>query len=131
MRLRMALTVTASAVIHSAMLCAAEPEIGFTLYMTTPDTNAPKHKVVAAQMKSRTVEERDGKTRIVWRGHPVCGEDFSVTAELTPTPEKDGWEYGFGYAGNQSGLGVRFIDFPILTVPRTDKTEIFWLYCKL
>ena len=121
-----ACAIVASAVIHSAMLCAAEPEIGFALYMTTPDTNAPEKVVLSEQMKSRTVEERDGRTCIVWRGHPVCGDGFSVTAELTPTQEKDGWEYGFGYAGNQSGLGVRLIDFPILTVPRTDKTEIFY-----
>ena len=126
MRLREACAIVASAVIHSAMLCAAEPEIGCALYMTTPDTNAPEKVVLSEQMKSRTVEELGGRTCIVWRGHPVCGEGFSVTAELTPTPEKDGWEYGFGYAGNQSGLGVRFIDFPILTVPRTDKTDIFY-----
>ena len=35
MRLRMALTVTASAMIQTALL-SAEPEIGFVLYMTTP-----------------------------------------------------------------------------------------------
>ena len=63
---------------------------------------------------------------LVWCGHPVCGEGFTVTAELTPTPEKDGWSYAFRYSGNASGLGVRLIEFPVLTVPRTDKTAIFY-----
>ena len=79
MRLRMALTTAASAMIQSALL-SAEPEIGFALYMTTPATNAPESKVVAEQMMTRTVDEKDGKTCIVWRGHPVCGDNFTVTA---------------------------------------------------
>ena len=49
-----------------------------------------------------------------------------MTAALTPTSEKDGWSYEFCYSGNESGLGVRLIEFPVLTVPRTDKTEIFY-----
>ena len=102
------------------------PGIGFALYMTTPAPNAPEKVVSSPQMKSRTVEEKDGRTCIVWRGHPLCGGGFTVTAALTPTPEKDGWSYEFSYAGNESGLGVRFIEFPVLDVPRTDKTEIFY-----
>ena len=103
-----------------------EDKLGFALYMTTPATNASERMVSSEQMKSRTVTEKDGKTVIEWRGHPVCGESFTVTAELTPTPEKDGWAYAFRYAGNESGLGIRLIDFPMLTVPRTDKTAIFY-----
>ena len=102
------------------------PEVGFDLYMTTPATNAPERRVSSEQMKSFKTEERDGKAFLVWRGHPVCGDDFTVTAELTPTPEKDGWSYAFRYSGNESGLGIRLIDFPMLTVPRTDKTAIFY-----
>ena len=102
------------------------PEIDFNLYMTTPATNAPERKVSSAQMKARTVTEKDGKTLVEWRGHSECGDGFTVTAELTPTPERDGWSYEFRYSGNESGLGVRLIEFPMLTVPRTDKTEIFY-----
>ena len=102
------------------------PEIDFNLYMTTPATNAPEWKVSSAQMKARTVTEKDGKTLVEWRGHSECGDGFTVTAELTPTPERDGWSYEFRYSGNESGLGIRLIEFPMLTVPRTDKTEIFY-----
>ena len=103
----------------------AIPDIGFALHMTTAATNTPDEVVRSGQMKSFAVTEKDGRTLLVWRGHPVCGEGFTVTAELSPTPEKDGWEYALRYAGNKSVLGVRFIEFPILTVPRTDATEIF------
>ena len=101
-------------------------EIDFALYMTTPDTNVLERMVSSEQMRTRTVKEKDGKTCIVWRGHPLCGDNFTVTAALTPTSEKDGWSYEFCYSGNESGLGVRLIEFPVLTVPRTDKTEIFY-----
>ena len=100
--------------------------LGFTLHMSAPVTNAVKKMVSSEQMRTRTVKEKDGKTCIVWRGHPLCGDNFTVTAALTPTSEKDGWSYEFCYSGNESGLGVRLIEFPVLTVPRTDKTEIFY-----
>ncbi|MBR1589016.1 MAG: hypothetical protein IJ658_11905, partial [Kiritimatiellae bacterium] len=120
-----------SAVIAIASISALggfelEDKLGFTLYMTTPATNAAEKMVSSAQMKSRAVEEKDGRTCIVWRGHPLCGDGFTVTAALTPTPEGDGWSYAFSYVGNESGLGVRLIEFPVLTVPRTDKTAIFY-----
>ena len=81
-----------------------EDKLDFTLYMTTPATNAPEKVVSSAQMKARTVMEKDGKTLVEWRGHPDCGDGFTVTAELTPTPEKDGWSYEFRYSGNERGL---------------------------
>ena len=100
--------------------------LSFALHMTTPATNSPEQMVSSTQMKARSVTEKDGKTLVEWRGHPVCGDGFTVTATLTPTPEKDGWYYEFRYSGNASGLGIRLIDFPMLTVPRTDKTAIFY-----
>ena len=119
--------IMALLVLFAGMAGAFEcSEIDFALYMTTPDTNVLERMVSSEQMQTRVVEEKDGKTLIVWRGHPVCGENFTVTTELTPTPEGDGWEYAFRYAGNESGLGVRLIDFPMLTVPRSDKTAILY-----
>ena len=101
------------------------PEVGFELTMRQAVTNADDRQISSAQMKSCKTEVRDGNTLIVWSGHPVCGDGFTVTAEFTPTSEKDGWTYSFSYAGNESCLGVRQISFPIITVPRTDKTELF------
>ena len=127
MKKRMQVTVMAiTGMLAMGVFGITCPEIGFNLYMTTPATNSPEQMVSSAQMKARSVTEKDGKTLVEWRGHPVCGDGFTVTAELTPTPEKDGWSYAFRYSGNASGLGVRLIEFPVLTVPRTDKTEIFY-----
>jgi hypothetical protein len=101
------------------------PEIGFELTLRQAVTNSPQSKVTSSEMKSFRVDEKDGRTSLVWRGHPLCGDGFTVTAELTPTPEKDGWAYSFRYAGNESGLHIRDIWFPAVTVPRTDTTELF------
>ena len=112
------------------------PRIGFVLHLiepaagTTPSVGAAPDRREAvvrdAETDSRTVEEiGGGALRIVWRGHPLCGAAFAATAELTPTPEGDGWSYSFRYEGNASGLAVEFIDFPVLTVPRTDATALF------
>ena len=101
------------------------PEIGFELTLRQAVTNSPQSKVTSSEMKSFRVDEKDGRTSLVWRGHPLCGDGFTVTAELTPTPEKDGWAYSFRYAGNESGLHIRDIWFPAVTVARTDTTELF------
>ena len=101
------------------------PEIGFALHLTTAATNAPEAVVESVQMSSFAVSEKEGRKVLVWRGHPKCGADFTVTAELAPTPENDGWEYAFRYGGNRSGMGVRLIEFPVVVVPRTDATELF------
>ena len=51
-------------------------------------------------MAFRTVEDAGGgAVRIVWRGHPLCGAAFAVTAELAPAPDGDGWDYSFRYDG--------------------------------
>ena len=62
------------------------PEIGFELTLRQAVTNSPQSKVTSSEMKSFRVDEKDGRTSLVWRGHPLCGDGFTVTAELTPTP---------------------------------------------
>ena len=62
---------------------------------------------------------------------PEIGFNLYMTTPATNSPEQmvssaHGWSYAFRYSGNASGLGVRLIEFPVLTVPRTDKTEIFY-----
>ncbi len=101
------------------------PEIGFEFILRQSVKNGVERKISSSEMKSFSIDESDGRTRLVWRGHRLCGDDFTVTAEFAPTPEKDGWEYTLEYAGNDSGLGIHQIVFPMVTVPRTDSTEIF------
>ena len=111
--------------VAAAVAMPTLPEIGFELTLRQAVTNSPQSKVTSSEMKSFRVDEKDGRTSLVWRGHPLCGDGFTVTAELTPTPENDGWAYSFRYAGNESGLHIRDIWFPAVTVARTDTTELF------
>ena len=99
-------------------------EVGFSLDMGSKSKSSVK-TIDDSQMKSLSVVTNDGVVVAEWRGHPVCGEGFAVTARMRPL-EGGGFEYlGFSYAGNESKLYVRRISFPEVTVPRTDKTAIF------
>ena len=54
------------------------PRIGFALRLTAlPGPSGPPREAVVAdgEMSSRTVEDAGGgAVRIVWRGHPLCGQ---------------------------------------------------------
>lgn len=98
----------------------------FSLRLGTGGTNAPLTTVTAAEMATCTTEPIDctnGTSRIVWRGHPVCGAAFTVTA--TRAPGLHGAEWTFAYANNESGLFVEEVSFPEWTVPRTDTAKVF------
>ena len=77
------------------------------------------------QMKSLSVTTNGNVVTAVWKGHPVCGENFTVTAKMTLRPD-GGFEYtSFDYAGNESGQYPKRIVFPEVVVPRTAKTALF------
>lgn len=77
------------------------------------------------QMKSLSVTTNGNVVTAVWKGHPVCGENFTVTAKMTLRPD-GGFEYtSFDYAGNESGQYPKRIVFPEVVVPRTKKTALF------
>ena len=77
------------------------------------------------QMKSLSVATNGNVVAAVWKGHPLCGDGFTVTAKMTLRPD-GGFEYSsFDYSGNDSGLYVNRIVFPEVSVPLTDKTALF------
>ena len=81
--------------------------------------------VLCSQMKSLSVTTNGNVVTAEWKGHPVCGDGFTVTAKMTLQPG-GGFEYSsFRYAGNESPFYVKTISFPEVTVPRTDTTAIF------
>lgn len=96
-------------------------ELGFRLRLARPGS---KTLVVSpATMKELAISMAAEKTTVTWRGHPVCGEDFTVTAEIAPAD--DGWNWRFRYAGNVAeGVDVDQVLFPVLEVPRTEKTAV-------
>ena len=64
------------------------------------------------QMKSLSVATNGNVVSAVWKGHPLCGDGFTVTAKMTLRPD-GGFEYSsFDYSGNDSGLYVNRIVFP-------------------
>ena len=99
------------------------PEIGFELILRQAVTNSPQSKVTSSEMKSFSVDEKDGRTSLVWRGHPLCGDGFTVTAELTPTPEKDGWDRRTppSQSPRAPALSVRTTRADIISMPSTER----------
>ena len=101
-----------------------EAKVGFSLEMGASAKDVPV-RVDNSQMKSLSVATNDGVVVAEWKGHPVCGDCFTVTATMR-LHRAGGFEYtGFEYAGNESPLCVRQIAFPEVTVPRSVTTAIF------
>ena len=77
------------------------------------------------QMKELSIVTNGNIVTATWKGHPVCGDGFTVSADFTLLPG-GGFEYSrFSYAGNESRLYVQSIAFPEIVVPRTDATALF------
>ncbi len=55
-------------------LCGAR--VGFSLETTAKP-------VLCSQMKSLSVTTNGNVVTAVWKGHPVCGDGFTVTAKMT------------------------------------------------
>ena len=97
-------------------------ELGFTLALGKPFQPSPVREISAAEMGSLSVATNAaGLVTLRWKGHPICGEGFTVTATVAP----DG-AYTFAYDGNTSGYDIEWISFPDLVVPRTDATRILY-----
>ena len=93
---------------------------------------AAAETVTHAQMKSLSVSTNANVVTAVWKGHPLCGDGFTVTARMRLIGGRgapalpDGFEYiGFEYSGNVSDRYVRRVVFPEVVVPRTDRTALF------
>ncbi len=93
-------------------------DVSFSLKIAK-STDEPLKTVSAAEMKSF----REEAGRLVWRGHPVLGDSFTVTAERKLVAE--GVEWGIKYEGNDTDWFVEEVSFPEWTVPRTDGTKVF------
>ena len=85
----------------------------------------PTVSVPHGQMKSLSVSTNGNVVTAVWKGHPLCGDSFTVTAKLTLRPG-GGFEYtSFDYSGNESEKYIQWIVFPEVVVPRTENTAVF------
>ena len=99
---------------------AGAADMSFSLTVAK-DAGQPRQTVVAAEMKSFS-EEAD---RLVWRGHPLLGDAFTVTATRKAVAAGTEWE--FAYEGNGTDWFVEEVAFPEWTVPRTARTRVVGL----
>ena len=106
----------------AAAPCKLGPfEVGFDLRLARP--GAETRHVKPIDMKTLETSVNDGVTTAVWKGSDLCGSDFTVTA--TFAEGEGGWMWRFRYEGNAAkGLDVEQIRFPVLDVPRTDRTAV-------
>ena len=134
---------TLAIAVPMALQAAPEVEIGdvrvgFTLDTGTWQKKKKKRVFVQAanikhgQMKSLSVLTNGNVVTAIWKGHPECGDGFTVAADFTLYDGRDkrippgGFEYSsFKYSGNECKRCIQRISFPEVTVPRTDSTAIF------
>ena len=117
----------ATAAVAAKEMPVAGVKVGFALGMARKDGAAFKRvcEVSNGQMASLSAATNGNVVTAVWKGHPKCGADFTVTARFTLLPQ-GGFEYSaVEWKGNESPLYVQRVSFPEVTVPRTDKTAIF------
>ena len=87
----------------------------------TAETEGPE--VTSREMSGFQVTNAGNRLFYEWRGHPVCGTNFVVRAQVETLV--DGFAYqAFGYDGNSSGRAVAQVVFPEVEVPRTEETRI-------
>jgi len=70
----------------------------------------------ASEMRTTNVTERGGITTVVWKGHPRCGADFTVTGTVR-REAKGLLTYGFSWKDCRSADLVEVVEYPVVTVP--------------
>ena len=71
----------------SATAMPTLPGIGFELTLRQAVTNSPQSKVTSSEMKSFSVDEKDGRTSLVWRGR---GQEWDSRDTLHGGPQRHG-----------------------------------------
>lgn len=114
-----------AALLTSSGAFAATPELSFYMKLCSTNDLSRVVEVSAAEMREFRQSESNGARKLVWRGHPNAGADFSVTATLVPDGE-GGFGYSFSYDGVSDGFSVETIRFPVATVPCSDASALLY-----
>ena len=72
--------------------------------------------VSASEMRATNVTEKGVETTVVWKGHPLCGADFTVTGTVR-REAKGLFTYRFSWTGCRSAELIESVEYPIVTVP--------------
>jgi hypothetical protein len=82
-------------------------------------------QVSHGSMSSLSVSTNGTRVTAIWKGHPKLGKNFTVRADMKLLPQ-GGFDYSsFTYAGNKDTAYISRIGFPLVVVPRTEKTALF------
>ena len=81
----------------AALSCVAAPCGVVSFSMKVAQTTEQPQKVITSDQMKSFHEEAD---KLVWRGHPLLGDAFTVTA--TRKQVADGTEWNVAYEGNES-----------------------------
>lgn len=120
--------LAASAVVAGVMQTAGadlvrlgSAEIGFRMHLGM--MKIAGMETSAEEMDTLSVVTNDATITATWMGHPVLGENFTVTATFESCGE--GWEYAFGWKDLEGGkLVVENVRFPDIVVPRTETSGV-------
>ena len=109
--------------LNPTVLRLGDAEVGFRMHLGRPGDAGTD--VSNAEMTSFLLRQEGAMTVGVWRGHPVLGTNFAVTA--TFESQGKGWLYSFSWSGLESRERmVESVSFPELTVPRSDTSGVLY-----
>jgi len=87
-------------------------KIAFRLDLGKACFPTPVRTVRARDMRDFTAtKDAAGVVTLVWKGHPLCGDGFTVTGTCTPT--KDSYAYALSTSGNTSSYALQGATFPL------------------
>lgn len=97
---------------RNAYALAGVGKIAFRLDLGRPCFPTPVRTVRARDMRAfAATTNAAGVVTLVWKGHPLCGADFTVTG--TCTPKAGGYAYALETAGNASRYDLQGVAFPL------------------
>ena len=111
-------TVLALLVSFSPFAAFARTDVAFSLAVDGVEGGS----TLIVSSEEMTFKKEDGNT-IVWTGHPLMGQDFSVQVEGQGTEAERQWRFSF--SNPSSGRAVREICFPRWTFRRTNQMWLF------
>ena len=82
---------------------------GFRIDLGKPCFPAPVRTVLAREMRDFSAStDAAGRVSLVWKGHPLCGDAFTVFGECDPGKGT----FSIRTEGNSSGYEIQRVVFP-------------------
>ena len=116
-----AASLVAGRTVAADLVKLGDAEVGFRMHLGM--MKIAGMETSAEEMDSLAVVTNGATVTAMWKGHPVLGGNFTVTAAFTRSGA--GWEYAFGWKDLEGGkLIVENVRFPDIVVPRTETSGV-------